>query len=229
MEILRLSRKARAGSRGRCAFAGRTFAASLTAYRQRLHDEIVDIFDPITFLSSTENREGSSRRWGIESEIAWQPFESLRLSASYAYLKSTQPDNATDRQLEEWRRPRHSGSLAADGSAARWSYGASLTFAGSHLDRQEVQPFAIVRLDSYWLAAARVAYAVRPGIELFARGSNLFDADYEDSAGYRTEGRGLFRRRQAGGSAIIAVKLASAANLPSTLARPANLHTDARF
>ena len=180
------------GFEGSLRFRRPQLAASLTAYRQRLHDEIVDVFDPITFLSSTENREGSSRRWGIESEIAWQPFESLRLSASYAYLKATQPDNATDRQLEEWRRPRHSGSLAADGSAARWSYGASLNFAGSHLDRQEVQPFAIVRLDSYWLAAARVAYAIRPGIELFARGSNLFDADYEDSAGYRTEGRGLF-------------------------------------
>src|SRR5207245_4223240 len=36
-------------------------------------------------------------------------------------------------------------------------------------------------------------------------------------------------RRQAGGSAIIAVKLAWAASLPSTLARPANLHTLARF
>ena len=60
------------------------------------------------------------------------------------------------------------------------------------VDRQEVMPFAIVRLDPYLLASARVAYAVRPGVELFARGSNLLDSEYEDSAGYRTEGRGLF-------------------------------------
>jgi len=33
---------------------------------------------------------------------------------------------------------------------------------------------------------------VRPGIELYARASNLFGARYEDSVGYRTEGRGLF-------------------------------------
>ena len=36
-------------------------------------------------------------------------------------------------------------------------------------------------------------------------------------------------RLAGGGSAIIAVKLASAASLPSTLARPANLHTLERF
>jgi outer membrane cobalamin receptor len=29
-------------------------------------------------------------------------------------------------------------------------------------------------------------------VELYVRGSNLFDAHYEDSAGYRTEGFGLF-------------------------------------
>ena len=49
-----------------------------------------------------------------------------------------------------------------------------------------------VALGSYWLADARVAYAVRPGIELFARGSNLLDQRYQDVFGYRTEGRGLF-------------------------------------
>ena len=180
------------GFEGSARFRGSNVAASLTAYRQRLHDEIVDVFDPETFLSSTENREGTSRRWGIEAELAWQPLDALRLSANYAFLKSTQPDNSTDRQLEELRRPRHSGSIAADGSAGRWSYGASLAYVGSHLDRQEVAPFGIVRLDSYWLASARVAYGVSDGIELFARVSNLFDAKYEDSANYRTEGRGGF-------------------------------------
>jgi vitamin B12 transporter len=166
--------------------------ASLTAYRQRLHDEIVDVFDPATFLSSTENRVGTSRRSGVEADLAWQVAPALRLSANYSWLHATQPDNVTDRQLYELRRPRHSGSLAADGATGRWSYGASLAFVGAHLDREEVAPFAVVRLASYWLAGARVAYEVRPGVELFARASNLFDASYQDSAGYRTEGRGLY-------------------------------------
>jgi outer membrane cobalamin receptor len=87
---------------------------------------------------------------------------------------------------------KHSGSIAGDGAWGRWSYGASLAYVGSHLDRREVAPFDVVRLQSYWLAGARVAYAVRSNVELFARGSNLLDAHYEDSAGYRTEGRGLY-------------------------------------
>jgi outer membrane cobalamin receptor len=33
---------------------------------------------------------------------------------------------------------------------------------------------------------------VTPGVELFVRGSNLFDAQYQEVAGYHTEGRGLF-------------------------------------
>jgi vitamin B12 transporter len=176
------------GFEGSVRFRQSHIAASLTAYRQRLRDEITD---NATFTSAI-NSEGQSRRWGVEAEVAWQAHSAVRLSANYAYLKATQPTGALNRQLEEWRRPRHSGALAADGSTGRWSYGGSVAYVGSHLDRQEVAPFAIVRLDDYLLAGARVAYAVQPGLEIFARGSNLLDQAYEDSAGYRTEGRGLF-------------------------------------
>ncbi|GAA4719002.1 TonB-dependent receptor [Sphingomonas lutea] len=176
------------GFEGSVRFRRDRIAASLSVYRQHLRDEIVDNAN----FTSVENSESASRRWGVEAELGWQPVDALRVTAHYAYLKSTQPDRLTNQQLEEWRRPRHSGSLAADGGIGCWSYGASIAYVGSHLDRQEVAPFAIVRLDSYVLANARIAYAVTPGAELFVRGSNLLDSDYEDSAGYRTEGRGLF-------------------------------------
>jgi len=177
------------GFEGSLRFRRSALNASLTGYRQRLHDEIVDVFDPITFLSSTTNRAGTSRRWGVEAQASWQVGDMMRLSANYAYLHATEPDALNDRQLTELRRPKHSGSVAADGTAGRWTYGASITYTGSHLDREEVFPFGIVRLKSYWLADARVAYAVKPGVELFARGANLFDAKYQAVAGYRTEPR----------------------------------------
>ena len=167
-------------------------AASLTAYRQRLRDEIVDTFDFSTFLSSTANSSGKSRRWGLEAELAWQPLDALRLSANYIYLRATQPGSIDERQVTELRRPRHSGAITADGAAGRWSYGASLAYVGSRRDFLEVQPFGTVRVDPYWLASARVAYDVTPSIQLSVRSSNLFDVKYEESAGYRTEGRGLF-------------------------------------
>ena len=176
------------GFEGSVRFRRSRFAAALTAYRQRLKDEIVD---NATF-TSVENSSGTSRRWGIEAELAWRPDPALRLTASYAFLKASQPDGTSNAQLEELRRPKHGGSVAADGKAGKWSYGASLAYVGSHLDREEVFPFGIARLDPYWLAAAKIAYSLAPGIELELRGSNLLDQKYEDSVGYRTERRGLF-------------------------------------
>lgn len=164
------------------------FEASLTCYRQRLHDEIVDVFYPVT---TTMNSPGISRRAGVEAELGWR-LGQTRITANYAYLKATEPGDLPDSEVQERRRPRHSGSIAVDGSAGRLSYGASLAYVGDHLDRTEIYPYPVVTLHDYWLASIRVAYEVRPGVELFARGSNLLDQKYEDSAGYRTEGRGVF-------------------------------------
>lgn len=180
------------GFEGSLRFRRSSFNASLTAYRQRLHDEVIDVFDPVTFLSSTANTNGISHRWGIEAEFGWQLADKLRLRANYAYLHATEPDTVTDRQLTELRRPKHSGSITADGSIGRWSYGASIAYVGSHLDREEIAPFDIVSVGSYWLANARIAYSITPAIELFARGSNLFNSNYEEVAGYHTEGIGGF-------------------------------------
>lgn len=168
------------------------FSASLTGYEQQLHDEIVDVTDPVTFLLSTVNRTDTSHRSGIEAEVGWQIADTLRLSANYAFLDATQPDPVTGEQVQELRRPKHSGSVAADGSIGRWSYGASVAYVGDHLDTADNYPFEVVTLHSYWLADARIAYAVKPGVQLYLRGSNLFDAHYEDSAGYHTEPRGIF-------------------------------------
>jgi vitamin B12 transporter len=162
--------------------------ASLTGYRQRLHDEIVNN----AIFTSVLNAPGSSRRSGIEATVDWKLGDELRLSANYAYLKATQPDAVTGERATETRRPKHSGSVAADGSIGHVTYGASLAYVGKHLDNRDTVPFDRVMLGSYWLADARVAYAVAPGVELFARGANLLDQHYQDVFSYRTEGRGLF-------------------------------------
>jgi vitamin B12 transporter len=161
---------------------------SLTGYRQRLRDEIIN---NATF-TSVLNAPGRSRRSGIEATVDWMLGDQLRLSANYSYLKATQPDPATGKRLTETRRPEHSGSIALDGVSGRFSYGASLAFVGRHFDNRDTFPFARVTLGSYWLADVRVAYAIRPGIELFARGSNLLDQRYQDVFSYRTEGRAIY-------------------------------------
>jgi vitamin B12 transporter len=167
------------------------FGASLTAYRQRLRDEIVDVFDPDTFLSSTVNRADTSRRSGVEAEFDWSLGEQLRLTANYAYLKATEPVEMGS-PLREARRPKHSGSFAADGRAGRLTYGVSLAYTGSRIDTDfESFPYRRVTLDSYWLAGARIAFDVVEGVQIFARAANAFDERYQDALGYRTEGRSI--------------------------------------
>lgn len=196
----RLKPESSRGFEGSLRFRRSNFEADVTAYQQRLHDEIVDVFDPITFISTTANRAEVSHRLGIESQFGWQLADTVRLTANYALLHATQPDSASGRQVTELRRPKHSGSIAADGAIGPWSYGASLAYVGSHLDVQDNFPFGIVRLRSYWLAGARVAYQLTNRVQLFLRGSNLLKVHYEDSAGYHTEGRGLFAGIRFGGS-----------------------------
>jgi vitamin B12 transporter len=162
------------------------FDAALNGYRQRLHDEIVD---NETF-TSTINAPGTSRRAGVEAELGWSLAGTLRISANYAYLRATQP--SISGQARELRRPKHSGSIALDGQSGKLTYGASLAYSGAHLDVRDRPPYDVVRLGSYWLAGARVAYAVRPGVEVFARAANLLNARYEDVFSYRTEGRSLY-------------------------------------
>ena len=52
-------------------------------------------------------------------------------------------------------------------------------------------PARTVRLGAYWLAGARIGYAVSPNLELFARASNVFDRRYQDVFANRTEGRSV--------------------------------------
>jgi vitamin B12 transporter len=163
--------------------------ASLTGYRQRLKDEIVDVFNLPAF--TTINRDEKSRRSGVEAELGWQIGDALRLTANYSYLNASEPVGLS--QVREVRRPKHSGSVALDGASGRLSYGASIAYAGARNDMNfDVFPSETVRLGSYWLGGARIAYAVSRRVELFARAANAFDERYQDVFGYRTEGRSLY-------------------------------------
>lgn len=167
--------------------------AAATLYRQRLKDEIIDVFDPITFLSTTANAEGRSKRSGLEFEADYVVSPAVRLSAHYAYLDAEERTDPLDRPVKEVRRPRHSGSVALDGTRGRLTYGASLAFTGTRTDRDfDRFPATTVRLSSYWLGGARLAWRLNDSIEVFGRIANAFGANHQDVVGYRTEGRSAY-------------------------------------
>ena len=87
-------------------------------------------------------------------------------------------------------------------SAGKFTYGGSIAYVGRHFDQRDTFPFDRVTLGSYLLADARVAYAVQPGIELFARTTNALDQRYQDVFGYRTERRAVYAGLRLSGRAF---------------------------
>ncbi len=164
---------------------------SLAAYRQRLRAEIVDRFDNVTFQSSAVNASGISTRKGLEAELGWTASPALRLTATYAFLDADQQPDPLLADVRELRRPRHSGSLVADGELAKVRYGAALTYTGAHDDRRDSFPYDVVSLRRYWLASGRLGYRIAKNVELFGRMSNALGAQAQDVAGYATEGRSV--------------------------------------
>ncbi len=174
-------------------FTRNAFSAEVTAFSNRLRDEIVSVFDSATFLSSTANATGRSRRRGIEANVEVRPLAALRLTANYTYLDARDQQVAAGLTLREVRRPKHSGNVAADWTAGRLTLGASLSYVGTRDDVDFDQfPAPTVRLHDYVLGGARIAFAVTPQIEAFGRIENAFDSHYQDVVGYATPGRGVF-------------------------------------
>jgi vitamin B12 transporter len=166
------------------------FGGSITYFRQRLEDEIATVFLP-DFTSTAVNADGKSKRQGIELEGSYNPSDALRLTVNYAWLDASEPD-VGGAQLKEPRRPKHSGSIAVDGTQGRLTYGAAVTYSGERADTNfDVLPALAVRLDPYWLASARIAHKVTDELEAHVRVANAFDDDYQDAVGYRSEGRSI--------------------------------------
>ncbi|TVV70909.1 TonB-dependent receptor plug domain-containing protein [Sphingomonas solaris] len=168
-------------------------SAEVTAFSNRLRDEIVSVFDNATFLSSTANATGRSRRRGIEANVEVRPVAGLAVTANYTLIDARDQQVAATATLREVRRPRHSGNLAAGWTSGPLTLGASLAYVGTRRDTDfDAFPALRVRLNDYVLGGARIAYALTPNIEAFGRIENAFDSRYQDAVGYATPGRGVF-------------------------------------
>jgi vitamin B12 transporter len=174
-------------------WADARFSLGVTGFSGRLRDEIVDIFDPVTFQSSTANATGRSRRDGVEIAAGYRHAGWLNLSANYTWLDAGEQRAAGQALVRELRRPRHSANLIFWGAAHRFSWGAGFAYVGARNDTDfDRFPAALVRLDDYLLASLRLGYRILPRIELHARVENALGANYRDVVGYNTPGRTVY-------------------------------------
>jgi vitamin B12 transporter len=166
------------------------FSAGVTGFSARLKDEILDVFDPTTFLSSTANASGRSRRRGMEVEAQYRPSARFLLLANYTWLDADEQQAAGALLVREVRRPRHSANLVATGREGRLSWSATAAYVGARADTNfDVFPAERVRLHPYLLASARIGWRVTKQVEAYVRAENAFDARYQDAVGYATAGR----------------------------------------
>jgi vitamin B12 transporter len=167
----------------RSFFADRV-TADITYFSARLTDEIQDLFTTVV------NSPGTSRRKGIELELAAPLTESLSGSMSYTYTDSREPDSAGD-DRQELRRPRH--MAAANLNYTFWQNRANLNLNVSYTGEQRDLDFSgfpasIVQLDDYVLVNVTASYALSDMVSLQARAENLFDEDYQNVFGFRNPG-----------------------------------------
>ncbi len=173
-------------------WAGERASLGVTGFNNRLRDEIVETFDPATFISSTANATGRSRRRGVELEASYR-FEPVRLSFNYTLLDAKERRAEGDLAVREVRRPRHSANLFADGEVGPLRFGAALSYVGKRSDTDfDVFPARVVTLDDYLLGSLKLGYSITERIEAYARVENAFDADYQDVIGYNTPGRTVY-------------------------------------
>jgi vitamin B12 transporter len=161
------------------------FTVSIDYFRSELDNEITTIFNP-DFTTSVLNLGTDSTREGIEVEAKWAASDNVSLQGSASFLSSE--ENGAD----EIRRP---DFLA--GAMATWSAtdALRLTVTADHTGKQldtDFATFSNVELDAYTLVGANIRYALSDEIDVYLRGTNLLDEDYQDVVGFSTAGRGVF-------------------------------------
>jgi vitamin B12 transporter len=158
---------------------------SVSYFESELDNEIYTDFSvfPATALNATTQ----STRRGVEVFGHWEIDPDWSLFGSLTALESEENGAA------EIRRPERLASLTLAWSPVDGPFSASATLdhTGDQTDT-DFGTFQPVTLDAYTLLGGQASWDVRPGIEIYARGDNLLDEEYQDVFGYHTPGRGLY-------------------------------------
>lgn len=167
-----------------------TLDVSATYFSAALEDEIVTAFNP-DFTSTVRNRDGKSKRSGVELAAGWAPSAALRLQGQVSVISSESDDGS-----DEIRVPGETASLSVAYSPERWSgtrFGVAVDYVGEQDDFDFGSfPARRVSLDSYILASATAEVPVNDWLLLTLRGENLFDETVTDVFGFNGPGAGVF-------------------------------------
>lgn len=141
--------------------------------------------------NGTYDNIGKVRAQGVEIEGGYSVFDTLQLQAAYSYVEAKNcTPGAANEGNDLARRPRHAVTLSADWETplAGLQLGADLRVVSHSFD----DPGNFTRLDGYQLVTIRASFPLTDEVELYGRVENLFDENYQTTAGFGTPGRGAY-------------------------------------
>lgn len=119
---------------------------------------------------------GTTRRSGVELSAGWEANDWLTLNAAYTFTHTEQADGARRPRV-----PKHDLALSAVITPAeKWTIAATARYVNDTIDTGNM------KLDNYFLLNARVAYQLTDNTQVYVRGENLLDQDYQVIKGYGT-------------------------------------------
>ena len=159
---------------------------SVTFFNSELENEIDGNFmDPVTFRYTSKNRQGLSKRQGMELTTVNKLNDAVSLNTSYTYTDSVESDGA-NRLVDEVRRARHIGSLNLSWQAMDSLHiNANAQYNGSQMD--VVYP-KNVKLADYTVVNLSANYRATPNLDVYVRFDNLLNESYEEVFSYQTLG-----------------------------------------
>ena len=148
-------------------------------------DNLINFDDTGTTLVNV----GKATTYGVESFLAYQPWERLRLRGDYTVTIAK--DDIIDEELV--RRPKHKATLNAAWQATQAAtLSATLLYVGPWRDVSRAGTTSGLMANGYATVNLAGAYDLGHGVTAFGRIDNLLNRRYQDPLGFQRPGIGVF-------------------------------------
>jgi vitamin B12 transporter len=139
-------------------------------------DNLIEVNDAETSFQNV----GRATTYGVESFVAYTPWEPLNLRADYTFLIAR--DDITDQEL--LRGPKHKASLNAAWHVTESAVlSATLVYVGPWFDVKRAGTLSGVPANGYTIVNLAGSCDLGNGLTAYARIDNLFDRHYQDPVG----------------------------------------------
>ena len=156
----------------------------LVYFNQQVTDAIE--FDLNSFSGYLQDK-GTSKSKGVELSFEMPLPGSFTVYSNYTY------NNAKDSSGEQRsRRPRHSANLGFSHVALNGKLNSSIDARYAANAKNDIFGLGLVDLDDYHVVNINIRYALLPELELYARGENILQENYQEVTGYNTAGAAIY-------------------------------------